>query len=373
MPIKKRKGSDNYYVEFKFRGERIRESSGTSNAEEARRFEAELRKSLWAQDKLNEKPDRIWEEAVERYLLTRTKVDSIETTKDILRWLSQYLCGVKLRDINNDLWLSLVKKLREIGNRRVAGRGGFKPVSDSRINRYNSALHAVLSAAHEAGWVDGVPRLWKAAEPKKTVRWASRDEVVRLFAELPLHLAYPAAYHMLSGVRSSNGTNLLKSQVHWDLGLIIYDADEMKDDDIHAVPITPDIEAVLRDCWDDHPTHVFVTHHGKPWQGKFSNTAWYSALKRAGVERFTWHSWRHTWATWHRMNGTSLGDLQALGGWSDATIVQRYAHFNNDVLIRAAGNLRIGGTSGVPQKVPQSETQMLKASPSASQPIESKG
>lgn len=316
-------------------------------------------------------PTRIWDDAVARYLLTRKKVDSIEYTKAILRWLSERLAGMSLDDITNDVWLDLVKELREIGNQRAAGRGQFKPISDGRLIQYRAALSAVMNVANEAGWLTrGVPVFWQPNKAKKVVRWATRDEIVRLFAELPLHLAYPAAYAMLSGVRGSNVTGLRKTQVHWDVGLIIYGADETKDDDIHVVPITKEIAAVLQDCWDDHPEFVFVTHRGKPWQGKFSNTAWYSAMERAGVAHFTWHAWRHTWATWHRMNGTSLGDLQALGGWSGSDMVNRYAHFNNEMLIRAATNLSIGATGGTQggtgwaQKVAHPFNAMTKGFPS---------
>ena len=41
-------------------------------------------------------------------------------------------------------------------------------------------------------------------------------------------------------------------------------------------------------------------------------------------------------------NGTSLYELQRLGGWSSYETVQRYAHLNSDCLKEAAG--RVTGT-----------------------------
>jgi len=370
MSIYKPKGSEIYWVEFRYEGQRIRRSAGTSSAKDARQFEAQLKNTMWKEAKMGVAPDKLWDDAVERYLVTRTRLRSIETTKDILRWLTERLRGVPLQEITNDLWLKLVKELKQIGNRKSARQGVFRPITDSRVNKYRAALTAVLSAAHESGWIAGVPAFWKGAESKTQVRFASREEVVALFSEMPLHLAYPAAYAMFSGVRTSNVTGLLKSQVHWEMGLIIYSADEMKGDEAHVVPITSSIEAILRDCWNDHETHVFVTHRGKPWQGRFSNHGWYDAMDRAGVKRFTWHSWRHTWATWHRMNGTSLGDLQALGGWSSRDMVDRYAHFNNDLLIRAAQGFSVGGT----QRSPHSdEVAVPSACRDSPQPTDSEG
>lgn len=47
-----------------------------------------------------------------------------------------------------------------------------------------------------------------------------------------------------------------------------------------------------------------------------NNHAWQKALVRAGIKDFRWHDLRHTWS-WHVQNGTSLQELQQLGGWSE--------------------------------------------------------
>lgn len=51
---------------------------------------------------------------------------------------------------------------------------------------------------------------------------------------------------------------------------------------------------------------------------------------------------RHTWASWHVQNGTSLHELQQLGGWCDYDTVLRYAHLSSDHLQKAAS--RVSGT-----------------------------
>src|SRR3990167_9490382 len=45
---------------------------------------------------------------------------------------------------------------------------------------------------------------------------------------------------------------------------------------------------------------------------------------------------RHTWASWHVQNGTSLQELQQLGGWSSFDMVLRYAHLSSEHLRCAA-------------------------------------
>ena len=86
-----------------------------------------------------------------------------------------------------------------------------------------------------------------------------------------------------------------------------------------------------------HPVRVF-TYAGKPIAN--ANTpAWKNALKRAAIEDFRWHDLRHTWASWHRMQGTPTHELQQLGGWKTGAMVERYAHLASDHLAKAAARL----------------------------------
>ena len=87
---------------------------------------------------------------------------------------------------------------------------------------------------------------------------------------------------------------------------------------------------------------MFVfTYQGKP-VARTTTKAWKKALDRAGIKDFRWHDLRHTWASWHVQNGTTLQELQELGGWSSFEMVLRYAHLAGDHLKGAAR--RIEGT-----------------------------
>ena len=96
-----------------------------------------------------------------------------------------------------------------------------------------------------------------------------------------------------------------------------------------------------------HIKFVF-TYKGKPIE-QCNTKAWRKALKRAGIKSFRWHDLRHTWASWHVQNGTSLQKLQQLGGWSSFDMVLRYTHLSSDHLKKAAE--RVTGTNLVHQGV----------------------
>jgi integrase len=71
-----------------------------------------------------------------------------------------------------------------------------------------------------------------------------------------------------------------------------------------------------------------------------SNRAWYAARRKAKLKGFRWHDLRHTWASWHVMNGTRIEELQQLGGWKTLQMVQRYAHLAPDHLHGVASNVK---------------------------------
>ena len=63
------------------------------------------------------------------------------------------------------------------------------------------------------------------------------------------------------------------------------------------------------------------------------------ALRRVGITDFRFHDLRHTWASWHVTNGTSLQELMELGGWKSYEMVLRYAHLAPDHLSHAAARI----------------------------------
>jgi integrase len=67
--------------------------------------------------------------------------------------------------------------------------------------------------------------------------------------------------------------------------------------------------------------------------------AWKRTLQKVDIKDFRFHDLRHTWASWHVMQGTSLQQLMELGGWKSYEMVLRYAHLAPEHLADAASRI----------------------------------
>ena len=121
MSLYKRKDSSIWWVRFTHKGNRVQQSSGTSERIQAEEYEAKLKSSLWEQERLGAKPIYKWNDAVVRYLgETKHKASQVSDIYH-LRWLDQYLNGVGLQTIKRDLLdkISAAKQATGVENATV--------------------------------------------------------------------------------------------------------------------------------------------------------------------------------------------------------------------------------------------------------------
>ncbi|MCV6606331.1 MAG: site-specific integrase [Porticoccaceae bacterium] len=248
--------------------------------------------------------------------------------KDLLifKWLHPYLGRLYLDEISRECIAAITQaKLNE----------GVRP---STVNRHLALLRSVLRCAErEWEWLEKTPYIRFLPEPKRRVRWLRRSEASLVLSELPNHLAEMMRFTLATGLREKNVTRLKWSQVDTLRQCAWIHPDEAKGKQAIAVPLNRDALEVLSRQEGKCSKYVF-TYKGKPvWRA--NNHAWRKALKRAGISDFRWHDLRHTWASWHIQAGTPLHVLQELGGWSDASMVRKYAHLSASHLTSYADNL----------------------------------
>ena len=179
--------------------------------------------------------------------------------------------------------------------------------------------------------------------PPGRTRWLTAEEWQRLRAALDEEselLRQAAEFTLETGLRENNVLNLEWGQIDMRRRVAWLHGDQMKAGKSLGVPLNDAACAILASRRSAHKAYVFAhPESGLPLY-KASNRAWYAALRKAKLVGFRWHDLRHTWASWHVMNGTRLEELQRLGGWATAQMVQRYAHLSTEHLAAAAARVK---------------------------------
>jgi integrase len=338
MSLIKRKGSPYWWIRFTVNGRRLQKSSGTADRTRAQQYHDKLKAESWAVDRLGERPVYHWEDAVLRFLAETKGKASHQDDVRRLRWIYPHLAGRRLDAINRDL-------VDRIGQAKKAES------SAATANRHLAVIRTILRrACLEWEWLDRVPKVRLFPEAKRRIRFLTREEADKLIGLLPKHQAELARFALATGLRQANILELEWSQLDLERSVAWVHSDQAKARQAIGVPLNQDAIACVRRQEGKHKRRVF-TYRGRPI--KAANTkAWKSALKKAGIEDFRWHDLRHTWASWHTMAGTSMAELQELGGWETMSMVRKYAHLNSDHLAAAAerivpqGGPLLGGPDG---------------------------
>jgi integrase len=321
MTLKKRNGV--WWVDVTHDGERIRRSTKTEIKAEAQLFHDKFKSELWEASQILKVPKKEWQAAAVRWLEESSHKRSLIDDKTHLRWLAPFLKSTYLADITTDLIETIALKKESTG------------VSPASVNRMLEVVRAILRKAHkEWGWLNVVPAVRMRKEENRRIRWITYREADRLLEELPKHLQDMTSFTLATGLRESNVTKLKWCDVDLVRCHALIHPEESKTGRAIPVPLNQDAIDILNEQRGRHPVHVF-TYRGHPVT-RCNNHAWRKALIRADIKDFRWHDLRHTWASWHVQNGTSLHELQQLGGWSSFEMVLRYAHLSSDHLRRAA-------------------------------------
>jgi integrase len=316
-------------------GKRIRQSSGTEIRKDAEALLAKIRLEAFREHHFGIKPQRSWQEAVVRYLAIKVNLRSFNDVQRICRKLDPYLGHLTLDQINGDVIWNVVQGQLKKGN------------APATINRYLAIIRNLLRIAREEWqWIDSMPKIRLLPGEVERDRWLNREEADRLIAVAPDHLAALIRFALATGCRAREITGLewnrvdLERQTAW--------LNQTKNGTPRGLPLNHDAIAVLEEQKGKHQQFCF-TYFGKPIGWEVTNSAWHTALAKAGLEDFRFHDLRHTWASWHRQAGTSCDELKDLGGWKSRVMVDRYAKYATEHLAVAAARIENGRGGSVVQ------------------------
>lgn len=304
MSVFKRKNSRSpyYWYEFQIEGRRFNGSTKSTNLREAEAFERAERHRAEEQLALERAdPARTTVEQVfERYWDSHGRTLSwAPTLREHMIGLEVFLGGDKpFKDITGADIAAALEAYATTEGRRNRG-GSMRPgrPSKSTVNRRLAAFSAIYNMARDK-WQLPVTHIklstYKRKEPKSRVRHISREEAKHLLSKLPRHIKLIVAWSLATGCRKDETETLRWTRVNFET---MQAEVETKGGGTRFVEINDDAMLVLTECDRNRPL-VFDHRNIRKHYEK--------ALADAGIEDFTFHDLRHTFATWL---GNAIGDL----------------------------------------------------------------
>jgi integrase len=331
MAVLKRSGTKNWFIEFTHLGATVRRSSGTTVKSKAKELEAEWRRQIYERQRLGKAPTIKLGEAIDRYYATILEpTGKPKTLKKDLYCLNAIRSHFGPDTSLDDLKQAEVAEWRDA---MVEDHG----LAASSANRMWAYLRAILTAGRDE-WGISAPaiRLKALRENPGRVRFLSAEEEHRLLEACSPHVRSIVLVIMDSGMRKSDATSLLWSDVQWtnERAVLRLRASETKNAKSRRVPLTKRATEVLVGLRDTRPKdlnndNVFLYQpHGRDVWIPFENfrTGFKRACERAGIDDFHIHDLRHHYASRLAQRGAPLQMLMELMGHSSIKMVLRYAH-----------------------------------------------
>jgi integrase len=204
-------------------------------------------------------------------------------------------------------------------------------------DRYRAVFQAAVNVHHE---LHDLPPIKIKAIPfdNERVRFLNkgdRDRLIDAYAPHTQPIITLLAFH---GPRVQTALQMPWGVNGVDMQQEAIRLNHTKNAVIQSVPMHPRVKTMLLPLWEagGRPTkgHVFLNKHGQPYQdtriakvpgGNPLKSVHRTACKRADIEDFTVHDWRHHWASHCVMAGIDLITIMHMGGWKSLRMVQRYA------------------------------------------------
>jgi integrase len=307
-------------------GRRVCQSTRLKDRDAATEFLIRLKADAYDAQQKPLQPDRSWKEAVLRYVGELDNPSRLVSSRDHLRQLDPFLCELMLNEISMESLQPFIRHRKDV-----------EGVTNATVNRALEIVRRILHLARdEWGWLERFPRIRMLSEPRRRVRFLSRREADALLEALSAHLRPVVSFGLATGCRMGEILNMEWHRVDFDRRVAWLDHGTTKNGEGRGIPLNNDAILALRAVEGDHGRWCF-TYQGKRMERVGSG--WKRALRRAGITAFRFHDLRHTWASWHVTNGTSLQELMELGGWKSYEMVLRYAHLAPDHLSHAAARI----------------------------------
>lgn len=343
-----------WQCDFSVAGRRLQRSTYTADRQAAQEWCSALASRTWREIKLGEKPSLKWEEGVEDWFADKKNDGKrdLANDRDKAVILGAKLDGHVMHELHTSPEDSKGVNVNAILDELQRERGW----TNSTRNRHRSFIVGVTNHTRAKGYNVPALTIARRREQRKEARALTREEADTFLAALPLHLSRPARFSLACGMRQSNVTGLrwfkerygeagkIVPHVTEDLRHMVVPASHSKSGKMLRIPLNADARRVLREArgckLHGHKTFAF-TYHGQPIEQPY-NTAFIRVARAQGLDGLNWHSFRHTWTTWHLEQGTPMEVVKELGGWSSLHVLQKhYNHIRPAHVERYADNVSL--------------------------------
>jgi len=303
----------NWYIDFTFHGQRIREMIGPSRkgAEKViAKRKAEIAENRFLDKRKEPDPIRFHDFAKKylEWIKANHKPSSRSQDLSKMRMLDKFFGEKNIHEIT--AW--------EIEKWKLQRK---KEVKVSTINRELAQLKAMFSKAVEWKSLEenqarGV-KLFKGAI--KRLRYLMPDGVQALIANCPEYLKPIVTVAVHTGMRRGEILGLEWDWIDFEKGIITLT--DTKNSETRIVSMDETVKVTLR-AIERKGKLVFPVTVGK------MKKDYDEAVKKAGLEDFTFHDLRHTFASNLAMAGIELNDIRDLLGHKSIAMTLRYAHLS---------------------------------------------
>jgi len=364
MSVHRRPDSPYWQIRFKIAGRKVRRTTSVTERAAAEELEQELRRALWRQIKLGEK-HYTWEQAVEQCTAEDSHQASWERTLRSIERLNRFLADSPLAEITREN----IVKIRTALTRHTYLNSEKQPVplAPATINRDLAVLRSILKRCAgdtkdgvNWGMLDACPKVPLFRLSKVDPLWISREQAHTLLGKFPKHTRGMMIMALATGMRRSNVTDMEWNRVDLKRRTYYVPASKVKGREKgQAVALNTDAIAVLEQWLGKHERYVFCFRKRAPIK-QVATRMWRRVVKDCGLEGVTFHSMRHSWASWHVQGETPLKMLQEMGGWATLEMPMRYAHLNPGHLAQYAETSAIGAPASTESDTVESEPKKAR-------------
>jgi integrase len=211
--------------------------------------------------------------------------------------------------------------------------GGLSPAT---VQRFKATFSAAINyLASEQGF--DAPKLARGEKvSNKRVRYLTEEQADRLLAAYAPHVQPIATMLRWQGLRIGEALRADWVHVNWQADSMF--VPDTKNGEPRTVAIHAKTRAALHRLWVSRGSPgegaLFLTNRGEPYRdprgykvpsGSPIKKAHATACRRARIDDFHVHDWRHHWASHCVMAGIDLETIRQEGGWKSLRMVERYA------------------------------------------------